>query len=492
MAIGMAIIPAPWSARVDVFLPVRRRRGQCAAGAGPLPGRRDAETGLRICTAMQAVLDRAGEPSPRAPSGSTPSSPSMRPGCPTGVRGAALVGRAQLALSSDPAGARQWAQDGLALSRAAGRRILDRGRAQPARGGCPAYRPDPGGGAARRRGHLAGARAAGDGWNEGYALGSRAAAAGWSGNFREAEEFADASIAVMRRLDQQWGVARTLLGLGDLGRLRGDPAGASQHYLDALSICARSTPGRRSPAAWPAWPGSRWTSGDLAAARQHLAESLRLEPVHRVPDQRGPRPGGVRRARGRGGPAGPGRAAGGRGREPPRGGEAPAAFRGQDRAVPGRGPRSRGACHPATVGAGIRLTAARRRRLGLDDPAGCQHGPGPRRGTADAAALPAGLTPRERRDRRAHRQGPQQQGHRQGALHQPGDGGQARFQHPRQAGVLLAFRGGRLGDGGDASPLLGELPAGTPRARPGWALRAASAGSISAESVSRNLRRARS
>jgi len=34
----------------------------------------------------------------------------------------------------------------------------------------------------------------------------------------------------MQRIDQQWGFARTLLGLGYLARLRGDPAGALGCY----------------------------------------------------------------------------------------------------------------------------------------------------------------------------------------------------------------------------------------------------------------------
>ena len=40
----------------------------------------------------------------------------------------------------------------------------------------------------------------------------------------------------MRRIDHQWGVARALLGLGDLARLRGDPGEATASYLEALPI----------------------------------------------------------------------------------------------------------------------------------------------------------------------------------------------------------------------------------------------------------------
>ena len=46
------------------------------------------------------------------------------------------------------------------------------------------------------------------------------------GKLREAEQLATASVSVMRRIDQQWGAARGLLGLGDLARFRGHPGEA--------------------------------------------------------------------------------------------------------------------------------------------------------------------------------------------------------------------------------------------------------------------------
>ena len=274
MAVGMAIIPAPWSARVDVFLRYDLDAGNALQVLGRCLADGDAETGLRICTAIRPCWIVRGTFAEGAEWFDSFLAIDA-PGVPEGVRGAALVGRAQLALSSDPAGARQWAQEGLALCRAAGDEFwtgaalnllaevaLHTGRTEEA--------------ALRAGEALAGARAAGDGWNEGYALGSLAAAAAWSGNFREAGELADASIAVMRDIDQQWGVARTLLGLGDLARLRGDPDGARERYLAALPILreiesrpeiARCLAGLARVAA---------EQGDLAAAREHLAESLRL------------------------------------------------------------------------------------------------------------------------------------------------------------------------------------------------------------------------
>jgi hypothetical protein len=40
----------------------------------------------------------------------------------------------------------------------------------------------------------------------------------------------------MRRIDQQWGAARALLGLGDLARFRNHPGEAHGWYVEALAI----------------------------------------------------------------------------------------------------------------------------------------------------------------------------------------------------------------------------------------------------------------
>ena len=83
----------------------------------------------------------------------------------------------------------------------------------------------------------------------------------------------------MRGIDQRWGVARTLLGLGALARLRRDPAGAMDCYQAALPIL-REIDSRPDIARCLAGIGRvALDQGQLALARPHLAESLRLSQL---------------------------------------------------------------------------------------------------------------------------------------------------------------------------------------------------------------------
>ncbi|MGD0687031.1 MAG: LuxR C-terminal-related transcriptional regulator [Streptosporangiaceae bacterium] len=274
MAVGMGIIAAPWSARVDVF----RRYDVDAGNALQVLSRcltdRDAETGLRMCTAIRPCWIVRGSFAEGAEWFDTFLAIDA-PGLAAGVRGPALVGRAQLALATDPAGARRWAEQGLALCRAAGSEFwiasalnllaevaLHTGHTDEA--------------ALRAEEALSLARESGDGWNEGYALGSRAAVAGRCGSLREAQEFADASIGVMRAIDQQWGAARALLGLGDLARLRADPGSAGERYLEALAILREIDSRPEIARCLAGLARLALDQRALGPARRHLAESLRL------------------------------------------------------------------------------------------------------------------------------------------------------------------------------------------------------------------------
>jgi hypothetical protein len=71
-------------------------------------------------------------------------------------------------------------------------------------------------------------------------------------------------------------VARALLGLGDLARLRSDPSGAHSRYLEALAIL-REIDARPDIARCLAGLARvAMDLGSVGQARQHLAESLRL------------------------------------------------------------------------------------------------------------------------------------------------------------------------------------------------------------------------
>jgi DNA-binding CsgD family transcriptional regulator len=274
LMIGMARIPAPWATRVDVFRRYDVDAGNVARVLNWCLEAGDAEAGLRICAAVSPcwiVWGTFGEGGEWLRSLLALDMTAV----PAWVQGAAMVVRAQLALSNDPAAASSQATDGLKLCREAGdgywtalalnllsEIALHTGRTDEAEASADEA--------------LSIAQAADDGWNEGYALGTRAAIAARRGKLREAEQLATASVAVMRRIDQQWGAARALLGLGDLARFRNHPGEAHGWYVEALAIL-REIGARPEIARCLAGLGR--VAMDLGAtgqARRHLTRSLRL------------------------------------------------------------------------------------------------------------------------------------------------------------------------------------------------------------------------
>jgi predicted ATPase/DNA-binding CsgD family transcriptional regulator len=273
-AVGMAVIPAGWSAAVDVFRRYDVDNGNLRQVLSRCLATGDVQSGLRLCTAVRPcwivrghfdegeewfarflALDHSQLPAP--------------------VLGSALIGRAQLIMPNEPAKARAWAHEGLDLCRSAGQlawtatalNVLAEASLHAGQvPGAERYAADA----------LAVARQARNRWNEGYALGTQATLAAANGKLREARQLGEAALSVMRNIDQQWGVARTLLGLGALARLRGDPAGAIDCYRAALPIL-REIDSRPDIARALAGIGRvALDQGDLTLAREHLAESLRL------------------------------------------------------------------------------------------------------------------------------------------------------------------------------------------------------------------------
>ena len=198
-----------------------------------------------------------------------------RGSAPAGVRGAALVGRAQLALARDPAGA-QAAEPWRGLT-SAGRRARTPGP-RPRSTCSPRPRCTPGTPTrprSTRTSALAVAREAGDRWNEGYALGTKAAVAALRGDLAEAQR-----LDGIRARDHAR--HRSAVGCGP-GADRAWPTwpgcavtrvAPSCATSRPWSSCARSTPGRRSRAASPGSAGSRWTGGMSTLRRLHLTESI--------------------------------------------------------------------------------------------------------------------------------------------------------------------------------------------------------------------------
>jgi predicted ATPase/DNA-binding CsgD family transcriptional regulator len=274
-AVGMALVPAAWQDRVDVFRQYDVEAKNVWQVLSDCLAEGDVATGLRICTAVRPCMLVRGE---------------FMLGCEwldaflaldaaadvdPGIRGQALIGRAQLTMSSDPAGAESPARSGLELCRsagddfwtAAGLNLLSEiavhtGRQDEAE--------------ALGKEAMTIAEKAGDGWNEGWSLGIRAAVAGMRGDLTSAVELAAASITVMRSIDHRWGVARAQLGLGDVARLRGELADAQQRYTEALAYL-REINARPEIARCLSGLGRvALDLGDMSLASTQLTESLRL------------------------------------------------------------------------------------------------------------------------------------------------------------------------------------------------------------------------
>ena len=270
---GMAIAPATWAARLETFRRFDEEASNLRQVLGWCRADGDASTGLRICTAMRPVWIVQGS---FAEGGAWMDAfLALSPPVPDAVVGPALVGRAQLALATDQAAAGQGAKAGLGLCRAEG---LDFWTAAAlnllAEVALHAGQLDEAD--ARAAEAEAVAAASGDGFNACYGSGTRAAVAAFRGNLDEARTLGEAALAIAREIDQQWAVARTLLGLGDLARLTGSPARARQHYLEALGVL-REISARPEMARSLAGLGRIDTAqGDLPAARQYLSESIEL------------------------------------------------------------------------------------------------------------------------------------------------------------------------------------------------------------------------
>jgi predicted ATPase/DNA-binding CsgD family transcriptional regulator len=273
VAIGLAQLPGTWAERVRTFRRFDMETKNIAQVLDWCLAHKEVEYGLRLCTAVRPpwlVRGMFTEGSKWLDAFlALPGSADV----PDLIRGAALVGRAQLLVSLDPTAAEPSAVEGLELCEGdgfwtasalnvLGEICLHTGRLDQA----ASYTDDA----------LKAAVTSSDGWNEGYALGTSAAIAGLRGNLRVAAQLGADALAVMERIDQQWGVARTLLGTGDLARVRGGSSAASRAYLQALPVL-REVEARPEVARCLAGLGRvAMDLGALDQAREHLSESLEL------------------------------------------------------------------------------------------------------------------------------------------------------------------------------------------------------------------------
>jgi predicted ATPase/DNA-binding CsgD family transcriptional regulator/tetratricopeptide (TPR) repeat protein len=275
LAVAMAAVPAPWSARVELFKRMDLEAGNLREVLASCLADGDAEHGLRICAAMRPVWIVRGSFADGAAWMDAFLGMDGFAAVPVTVRGAALIGRAQLALASGSDGAEDLALTGLELSAAAGEQTWQ-ATALNLLAEAALHAGQPEKAAARAAEALRAARSAGDRWNESYAFGTMAALAGQRGALREAQDLGEQALAITRDVDQLWGAARAMLGLGDLARMRGEHDAARQYYIDALAIL-RELNARPDIARCLAGLGRiAIDQADLPAARQHLADSLRL------------------------------------------------------------------------------------------------------------------------------------------------------------------------------------------------------------------------
>jgi predicted ATPase/DNA-binding CsgD family transcriptional regulator len=272
--LGMALLPGTWADRVATFRRFEAENGNLTQVLTWCQLAGDAGSGLRICVGMRPVWIVQGSFGEGAAwmdafldQGTT--------GLPDRVLGPALVGRAQLAFALDPADAAQRAKAGLELCRSPGLEFWAAAALNLlAEAALHAGQLDEA--EARATEALTITDGAGDGFNASFASGIRAATAAYRGDRDAAQRLGEAALAVAREIDQQWAVARGLLGMGDLARLSGEPAQARLYYDEAFSIL-REVRARPEMARCLAGLGRiEIGQGELELAGQHLTESIEL------------------------------------------------------------------------------------------------------------------------------------------------------------------------------------------------------------------------
>jgi len=262
----------PWPERVAMYRRISAERPNYDAALAACLDRGDAETGLRLCSALRSQWIAEGDVS----EGSNwfDRFLGLETEVPPRVRARALMLRAEMAFEQqDYATAGTCAQAGLDDCRRSGGAGVTGGLRMLALVSLRAGRPKEA--LAGLDAAIEAARADGNYWEEGIALSTKATIIVRQGDLQEAQRTFEDALDVLAD-NNGWGVAQARYGLGGLARARGDHAAAADHYASALALY-REIGARPDIARCLA--GLAWVAlaqHDLDRAAGHLAESLRL------------------------------------------------------------------------------------------------------------------------------------------------------------------------------------------------------------------------
>ncbi len=273
-AVGQAFLrnAPPWAEQIETYNRIAAEQANYRAALAYCLGVRDAEKGLRLCSALR---------SPWVVHGDVAEGVrwfarflALDEWVPAGVRARALMLGAELAFEyQDYPSAARTAQAAVAMCTAhaaacpaGGLRILAlislrAGRADEA--------------LARAEAAIAAARQPDDVWEEGLAQAARAAILARSGQVASAQSAFETALELLTG-NNGWGVAHALYGLGSLARARRDNAAALRHFRSALELFSQID-ARTEMARCLA--GIGWVALanlDLPTAASSLAESLEL------------------------------------------------------------------------------------------------------------------------------------------------------------------------------------------------------------------------
>ncbi len=262
----------PWAEQVSLYHRIAAEQANFRAALALCLGSRDAEKGLRLCSALRSTWVVHGDVAEGVAWFGRFFA--LDEWVPAGVRARALMLSAELAFEyQEYAGAARMAQAAVAMSTsypaacpAGGLRIL---ALISLRAGLAEQAVDQADTA------IAAARQHRDEWEEGLALAARAAILARSGQLAAAQSAFEAALELLSG-NNGWGIAHALYGFGSLARARRDNAGALRHFRRALELFRQI--GARTEMA-RCLAGIGWValaSLDLPTAAASLGESLEL------------------------------------------------------------------------------------------------------------------------------------------------------------------------------------------------------------------------